>query len=179
MSAMPQLPPEKTRPGTAFPVVLLIGWAVLGAAGLVYARWKGIPGWAAGPLLAAFLVEFPFYLVPAFPAIRERIPPRHLAAYVFTSAAMPYLVCCAGAAQFQWAGLARVAALALALALWFVVLPRRWIFDLQFPPPETLEHQIGVRPKQSLIFGAHPAVKGEPGAENLFGWPDYQSALGR
>ena len=132
MSAMAQLPPAKARPNAGFLVVLIAGWIVLGAAGLVYARAKGIPGWAAGPTLAAFLVEFPFYLVPAFPRIRDRIAPRHLPAWLFASAVLPYLVCCWGASQFQWAGLARVAALALALGLWFTALPRWRIFDLAF-----------------------------------------------
>lgn len=112
--------------------MLLTGWVVLGAAGIIYARLKGIPAWAAGPLLAAFLAEFPFYLVPAFPRIRERLATRHLPAYLFASAVLPYLICCCGASQFQWSGLARVAALALAIGLWYVVLPRFWIFDLAF-----------------------------------------------
>jgi hypothetical protein len=83
-------------------------------------------------LLAAFLIEFPFYLVPAFPRTRERLAPAHLPPYLFASAVLPYLAACCGASRFEWAGLARVAALALALALWFVVLPRRRIFDLAF-----------------------------------------------
>lgn len=131
MSAMAQMPPEKGGRSAAFPVVVAAGWLVLGAAGVVYARLKGIPAWAAGPLLAAFLVEFPFYLVPAFPRIRERAG-RHLTPYLFVSAVLPYLVCCLGASQFTWGGLARAAALALALGLWFVVLPRHWTLDLAF-----------------------------------------------
>lgn len=120
------------RPVTGFVAVLLAGWAVLGAAGIFYARLRGIPLWAAGPLLAAFLAEFPFYLVPAFSAVRDRIAPRRLPAYVLLSAVLPYLVCCAGASQFQWLALARMAALALALGLWYILLPRWWIFDVSF-----------------------------------------------
>lgn len=131
MSAMAQVPPEKGRRSAAFPVVVLAGWIVLGAAGIAYARLKGIPMWAAGPLLAAFLAEFPFYLVPAFPSWRERAA-QNLTPYLFVSAVLPYLIACWGASEFQWLGLARVAALALALALWFVVLPRGWISDLAF-----------------------------------------------
>jgi uncharacterized protein len=132
MSAMAQTPPGKGRRSAAFLMVVLAGWIVLGAAGVVYARLKGIPMWAAGPLLAAFLAEFPFYLVPAFLRLRERIDGRQLAPYLFVSAVLPYLIACCGASEFQWAGLARVAALALALALWFVVLPRLWVFDVGF-----------------------------------------------
>jgi CAAX protease family protein len=132
MSAMAQSPPDESRPRAGFLAVLLTGWIVLGAADVLYARWKGIPGWAAGPLLAAFLAEYSFYLVPAFPGMRQRIAPPHLPPYLFVSAVLPYLICCCGAAQFAWAALARVAALALTLGLWYVVLPRRWPVDLAF-----------------------------------------------
>jgi membrane protease YdiL (CAAX protease family) len=132
MSAMAQMPPEKNRLDAGFVAVTLAGWVILGAAGLVYARLKGIPAWAAIPLLAAFLVEFPFYLVPAFPRVRARLAGPNLTAYLFASAALPYLICCSGASEFTWAGLARVGALALALALWFVVLPAGWLTDVAF-----------------------------------------------
>ena len=115
-----------------FAAVCAAGWVVLGAAGLLYARLKGIPFWAAGPLLAAFLAEFPFYLVPAFPKLRERIGPERLPGYLMVSAVLPYLLCCGGACEFEWMGLARMAALALALGLWFAVLPRMWVFDVGF-----------------------------------------------
>ncbi len=45
---------------------------MLGAAGWLYARWKDIPAWAAVPILAAFLLEYPFYLGAGFDAVRER-----------------------------------------------------------------------------------------------------------
>src|ERR1035441_6044014 len=56
----------------SFRAALLIGWGVLGLAGILYARAKGIPGWIALPVIAAFCIEYPFYLVPAFPTLRER-----------------------------------------------------------------------------------------------------------
>ena len=67
MRPMRESPPAKGRPSSGFLAALLIGWIVLGAAGVLYARFKGIPNWAAFPLLAAFLVEYPFYLVPPSP----------------------------------------------------------------------------------------------------------------
>src|SRR5437588_4993705 len=54
-----------------FRAALLIGWTALGAAGLIYARAKSIPTWAALPVLAAFLLEYSFYLVPGFESARE------------------------------------------------------------------------------------------------------------
>jgi membrane protease YdiL (CAAX protease family) len=125
-------PPENARERARFRAVVLAGWIVLGTAGVVYARLKGIPGWAAWPLLAAFLAEYPFYLVPAFPGLRARIAGPYFTAYLFVSAVLPYLLCCAGPAQFQWSGLARMAALALGLGLWYIVLPATALADVAF-----------------------------------------------
>ncbi|HYW41690.1 MAG TPA: CPBP family intramembrane glutamic endopeptidase [Bryobacteraceae bacterium] len=115
-----------------FRAALLIGWMALGAAGVLFARWKGIPNWAALPIVAAFLVAYPFYLVVGFPALRERLAGRPLPAYLVVSAVLPYLVTCLGGVQFHWAGLVRMAALALAFGLWYVVLPAAAVVDIAF-----------------------------------------------
>src|SRR5690242_5829073 len=81
MRPMLESPPETSRRGGSFAAAVLIGWAVLGAAGFWYARFKAIPNWATLPLLAAFLAEYPFYLALAFPAVRERFAGPHLPAY--------------------------------------------------------------------------------------------------
>ena len=106
-----------------FQAALLIGWVALGAVGMWFARLKEIPGWAAVPALAAILVEYPFYLVPAFPHLRERLAGASLPGFLTASAVLPYLACCCGAIQFQWIGMVKLIALALALSLWYVVLP--------------------------------------------------------
>ena len=49
-----------------FRAVLGAGWALLGLGAWIYARMKGIPEWAALPVAAAFLIDFPFYLLPGF-----------------------------------------------------------------------------------------------------------------
>jgi hypothetical protein len=103
---------------------------VLAAAGVLYARLKNIPGWAAAPLLAAFLAEYPFYLVLGFPTLRDRFAGRNLPAYLFVSAMLPYLIVCMGPAEFQWLGFLRLAALALAMGLWYRVLPAVPAVDL-------------------------------------------------
>jgi membrane protease YdiL (CAAX protease family) len=115
-----------------FRAALLVGWVVLGAAGISYARIKGISTWTALPVLAAFLVAYPFYLVPAFPNLREHFAGRRLPAYLVASAVLPYLACCCGAIQFQWWGLARLVALALAFGLWYIVLPAMALTDIVF-----------------------------------------------
>jgi uncharacterized protein len=111
-----------------FPAALLIGWLTLGAGGLLYAREKGIPMWAAVPVLAAFLIEYLFYLVPGFEAARESIaaalPDLQLGLLLGASALLPYLVYSLGTHQFHWLALVRLAALSFAVSLWYVVLPR-------------------------------------------------------
>ena len=66
------------RTSGGFRAGLLIGWSLLCGVGIVYARWKGIPNWGAAPIIAAFLVAFPFYLVTGFPSVRERFAGRGL-----------------------------------------------------------------------------------------------------
>jgi len=116
----------------AFQAALLIGWVALGVVGIWFARLKGIPSWAAIPALSAILVEYPFYLVPAFPDLRERLAGAFLPGFLVASAVLPYLVCCLGAVQFQFLSLVKLIALALALSLWYIVLPAVAAVDLAF-----------------------------------------------
>lgn len=128
---MPQAPREKSRPAGGFWAALLIGWIVLGAAGAWYARLKGIPNSAAFPLIAAFLLEYPFYLVLGWPSLREHLSGRRLPAVCLCVALVPYVIACLGAAHLEWGGALRLAALALAIGFWFR-LPRNAAVDLLF-----------------------------------------------
>jgi uncharacterized protein len=121
-------PPERSR----FLAAVGIGWAVLAAAGVLYARSKDIPAWAAYPLIAALLVEYPFYLVLGFPTLRERFAGPKLPVAVVALAVVPYLIGCLGPIQFQWLGLLRLVLLALAIGLWYKVLPAVPAVDLAF-----------------------------------------------
>src|SRR5450759_3868444 len=91
----------RAKTSGGFRATLLIGWPLLCAIGLVFARWKGIPSWAALPSLAAFLVVYPFYLAPAFPRVRQQLAGAPLPGFLIASAVLPYLACCSGAIQFQ------------------------------------------------------------------------------
>ncbi len=108
----------------------------LGAAGLLYARERNIPAWAALPVLAAFLLEFSLYLVAGFESARERLetalPPLPLAFCLAGSALLPYLVYSLGTHLFHWDSLLRLAALALMLSLWYIVLPPSGLVDAIF-----------------------------------------------
>ena len=114
-------------PLRAFWIALAAGWVLLAVAGLLYARAKGIPEYAARPVMAALLLEYPFYLLAGFAAAREALrrwlPGARLAPYLAASAVIPYLAYAVPSGQFRWGALASLAALALALALWYEVLP--------------------------------------------------------
>ena len=116
----------------AFRAALLIGWLMLTAAGLVYARIKSIPSWAAVPALAAFLVEYPFYLVPAFPELRKRLAGPILPPFLIFSALAPYLACYAVVGHVQPASVLLLAVFPLAMSVWYLVLPANMAVDLAF-----------------------------------------------
>jgi uncharacterized protein len=120
----------------AFRAALLAGWIGLSAAGLLYARQKGIPLWAAVPIIAAFLFEYSFYLVPGFEALRRRLsawlPAWRLALAITLSALLPYLAYSILTGQFGWAACAALVAMMAVVSFWFVVLPRSPISDILF-----------------------------------------------
>ena len=82
--------------------------------------------------MAAFLIEYPFYLVPAFPSVRERVSGMGVPAFAVAAIVLPYLACCGGAVDFTWSGLARVVAVALVFGLWYGLLPASRITDLAY-----------------------------------------------
>jgi uncharacterized protein len=123
-------PMAKTLGG--FRAAVWVGWIALCVAGLGYARIRGIPNWAALPALAAFLVVYPFYLVPAFPSLRERFAGVRLPVFLLASFLLPYLAACAGSTPFAWPALGKLAALAFALGLWYFALPESPATDLGF-----------------------------------------------
>ena len=83
-------------------------------------------------MLAAFLIEYPFYLAVGFAATRERIAGPNLPWFLLGAAALPYLACCCGAIPFEWSGLLKICAMALLVALWYRVLPGSAVFDVAF-----------------------------------------------
>jgi membrane protease YdiL (CAAX protease family) len=115
--------------------VVLAGWLVLGAGAWQYARMKAVPVWVAAPIAAAFLIELPFYLLPGFPRLRERVAALgrwRLAIGMVVSAALPYLVYSLTSGVFRAGGLALLLILAGAVAFWYVVLPRTGPVDALF-----------------------------------------------
>ncbi|HZT31315.1 MAG TPA: CPBP family intramembrane glutamic endopeptidase [Bryobacteraceae bacterium] len=129
-----QASPDERAGLRRFRTAVLAGWVVLAVAGVWYARVKDIPASAAAPVLAAFLLQYPFYLAPGFEAVRawleEQFSPLTLAILLTGSALLPYLTFSLGTEQFAWGALVQLAALALVITLWYVVLPASPPVDL-------------------------------------------------
>ncbi|HEY7390813.1 MAG TPA: CPBP family intramembrane glutamic endopeptidase [Bryobacteraceae bacterium] len=115
-----------------FRAALLVGWLVLTAAGLLYAQFKHIPNRAALSALAGFLVEYPFYLLPAFSDVRKRLAGPQFPAALAVSMLLPYLACYAPYGHVAPIALLKLAALALVLGFCYRVLPANLATDLAF-----------------------------------------------
>jgi uncharacterized protein len=120
MAAMPNSPGP-------FPAAVSAGWVLLAVAALVYAGMKGIPAWTALPIAAAFLIEFPFYLLPAFDAARLRSPGLLAAACV-----APYLVYGIPTGEFRALGFLVLLLVVLPVCFWYRILPRSPVTDVLF-----------------------------------------------
>jgi membrane protease YdiL (CAAX protease family) len=121
MTAMPNSPT-----GRGGLVGLLAGWLLLAVGAGLYARFKGFQLWAALPVAAAFLIEIPFYLSPAFAALRARLgkqPKSHAASLLAASAALPWLVYAPATGEAQAGNFILLLAVALIVAFWYVALP--------------------------------------------------------
>ncbi len=118
-------------PARRFPATVLLGSVFLALAAFLYARILRIPAVTAIPLAAAFLFEFPFYLLPGFlndfDAAKLRRP-----ALLAVSCLLPYLVYSIPTGEFGLTGLALLSLIAATLAFWYVLFPPRPVADLLF-----------------------------------------------
>jgi uncharacterized protein len=137
MTAMPKSPGRGARAGLV--LVLGAGWLLLGLGAWLYARIKGIPERAALPVAAAFLIEFPFYLLPAFETPRAwfgRQAKTGAAWLLAASAVAPWLVYSLATSEARLAHLLLLAAalllITLAVSFWYLVLPAAPASDALF-----------------------------------------------
>jgi hypothetical protein len=118
----------------AYLLTLGVGCALLIAAGQYYARLKGVPPPYIWPLLAAFLIEFAFYLVPGFEQMRRLIagglPMIPFCSLLTVSAVLPYLAYTLPLGRFQADAFGRLVVLAAALSFWYVFRPATKTADL-------------------------------------------------
>lgn len=121
------------NPVHRFRAAVGIGWLALGAVAVAYARQKAYPVGIALPLALAFLVEYPFYLLPGFAAARDRLiaggKPR--AASIFAAGAIaPWLIYALSTGHFNFPALALLGVIALVMCFWYVVFPAHPAADL-------------------------------------------------
>jgi membrane protease YdiL (CAAX protease family) len=115
-----------TRTFGRFSAAVFAGWIVLIAAAAVYAQRRGIASAAAIPAALAFLVEFPFYILPAFRGPREWLAaqPKWRAALLLTlSSLLPWAVLSIATGTVNRTGLLVLLLTAIAISFWYVVLP--------------------------------------------------------
>lgn len=105
-------------------------------AGIIYAKQRAIPAAIAAPVVAAFLIEFVFYLAPGFASVRDalkrRFRPAALAPLLAVSAVLPYLVYSVTAHLFWLPAFLALVVIAIAASFWFVIFPASVAADLGF-----------------------------------------------
>ena len=120
----------------SFFIACLAGWAIICGICALYARDTNVPAWLGIPLLAAFLAEFSFYLVPGFESVRglltERFSKAALGPLLAASAVAPYLIYTVPAGQVRLQAFLLLLGIALLVSYWFVFLPAAIGSDLGF-----------------------------------------------
>ena len=110
-----------------------IGWVLLIAVAAGYARWKAVPVGIALPLILAFLVEFPMYLLPGFRAARDAFlvgGKVRAAGLLAASAVLPWLIYAVGTGHFSLAAFGLLCCIAVTLCFWYVAFPAGAAADL-------------------------------------------------
>ena len=127
--------PAKPQSIKIFWMVVGFGWLLLAIAAFVYARQLKLPAQIALPLALAFLLEYPFFLLPGFPAARDLFlakgKPRAAALLAF-SAVVPWLVYAVPTGHFNLPALVVVCSIAVLMCFWYVAFPAHPVTDLLY-----------------------------------------------
>jgi uncharacterized protein len=137
MTAMPNSPAGRSgfkqeRNGL---VGLLAGWLLLALGAGLYAHFKSFPLWSALPVAAAFLIEIPFYLSPAFAAPRAWLrnqPKSRAACLLAASAILPWLVYAPATGEATAANFLLLLLVAVMVSFWYAALPASPVADALF-----------------------------------------------
>ena len=91
--------------------------------------WENIPPHFAIPIVAAFVLQISFYLLPALPSVgrrlTNRLSPARLAAFAVVASILPYLAYSLPTGVFQFAALLKLSTVCLVLGFLFVLFPTR------------------------------------------------------
>jgi len=119
----------------SFWITVGIGWIILAVAAAIYAPMIKVPAAIAFPVAAAFLIEFPFYLLPGFPAARELLTSKgkpRAAAILAISAVLPWLVYALGTGHFNFPALVVMVSIAVLMCFWYIAFPAHPAADLLY-----------------------------------------------
>jgi uncharacterized protein len=142
--------PMQTRPALW---VLIVVFLLVGIGGMLYAYHLSIPAGVAVPVAAALAIEACLYVVAVLESSRAwlvRFRPPRLALWMTVSGLIPYCVYAVPAHMFSARSFAALALVAAAVSFWFVVFPRRPLFDLAFL---ALVAAASISPLFPMIFG--------------------------
>src|SRR3954471_2111763 len=107
-------------------VTVGVGWLVLGIAAAVYSPILKVPAALAVPLALAFLVEYPFYLLPGFAVARNRLVANgkvRAASVMAVSAIVPWLIYALATRHFNFPALIVVSSIAVLTCFWYLAFP--------------------------------------------------------
>jgi uncharacterized protein len=111
------------------------GWLLLAVGAWIFARMRSIPGWAALPVAAAFLIEIPFYLLPGFEAPRAWLGQQkktRAARLLAASAIAPWVVYNFATGEAHEVNLLLLLVITLTVSFWYVALPAAPVSDALF-----------------------------------------------
>lgn len=110
-------------------------WLICAVAGYLYSQQQGIPAWMFRAAIGAILLEITFYYMLGVESLRtrlERLSPAMVGVVLTLAAITPYVALTLGFHSFRWASLGWLTLLAGLASFWFIVLPKRPLFDLLF-----------------------------------------------
>jgi membrane protease YdiL (CAAX protease family) len=131
MTAMPTSPARAKR----VLGVLGTGWLLLALGAWIYARMQNIPGWAAVPVAAAFLIEIPFYLSPGMAFARDWLARKGktlAAGWLTATALLPWFICSVGTGVARPGPFLLLLLAAGVVSFWYIVLPAAPVADASF-----------------------------------------------
>lgn len=115
--------------------ILGAGWLLLALGAWIYARMQNIAGWVALPVAAAFLIEIPFYLSPAFAEARAwlgKLRKTRAALLLTASAVAPWVVYSVATGEARFTSFLLLLPVAVIVSYWYIALQAAAVWDALF-----------------------------------------------